>query len=134
MIEFPYRPIQGTRDTLYRPRAMVKLSGPSRSLMVDCLVDSGADVSVFSWQVGRALGWFDNMISREQSYTLDGLSGNVACYQRQVEVEIGTILLESTVMWALSDDVPNILGRQDVFDRFNIEFCQSDKKVIFRPS
>jgi hypothetical protein len=37
-------------------------------------------------------------------------------------------------MWALSDDVPNILGRQDVFDRFNIEFRQYDKKVIFRPN
>jgi hypothetical protein len=49
-------------------------------------------------------------------------------------MEIGDIRFLSTVMWALSDDLPNLLGREDVFDCFHIEFKQSERRTIFRPA
>ena len=48
-------------------------------------------------------------------------------------MEIGGVRFHSVVMWALSDDLPNLLGREDVFDRFNIEFRQHERKVLFHP-
>lgn len=33
---------------------------------------------------------------------------------------------------ALIEDVPYILGREDVFDKFDIEFKQKNKKIIFK--
>lgn len=48
-------------------------------------------------------------------------------------MEIGGIRFPSAVMWALSDDLPNLLGREDVFDRFHIEFRQGECRTIFKP-
>jgi len=53
MIEFPFEQVNTPRGILHRPRATVRLIGPSESLNVDCLVDSGADTTVLTWEVGQ---------------------------------------------------------------------------------
>jgi len=131
MIEFSFETIHTQRGTTLRPKAVVRLIGPSAFLHVDCLVDSGADTSVITWEVGQYLGL--TVEASENPYSLGGISGSLPCYLRSIEMEIGTIRFKGTVMWALSDDLPNILGREDVFDRFDIEFKQCDRSVFFRP-
>jgi hypothetical protein len=130
MIEFPFEEVHTPRGILLRPKAVVRLTGPSESLNVDFLVDSGADTTVITWEVGQYLGW--TVAPLENPYTLGGISGTLPCYLRRVEMEIGGVRFESVVMWALSDDLPNLLGREDVFDRFDIEFRQGERRVLFR--
>ena len=86
---------------------------------------------MMAWQVGHILGW--TVAPSETPYQMGGISGNLPCYLRRVDMEIGAIRFACPVMWALSDDVPNLLGREGVFDRFDIEFRQRNRKVIFRP-
>lgn len=131
MIEFPFEEIHTPRGILLRPKATVRLIGPSESLNLECLVDSGADTTVVTWEVGQYLGW--TVAPVENPHTLNGISGSLPCYLRKIEMEIGGIRFHSTVMWALSDDLPNLLGREDIFDRFNIEFRQPERKVLFYP-
>jgi len=131
MITFPYEEVYGHRGTFLRPKAVVVFHGATQSVSSECLIDSGADVTVVAWQFGQFLGWAPS--SSEKPFPLGGISGNLPCYLRQAEMQIGEIRFEATVMWALSDDVPNLLGREDVFDRFDIEFRQRERKTIFRP-
>ena len=132
MIEFPFEVVRTSRGMLARPKAVVRFFGPSRSLTVDCLIDSGADTTVVTWQVGQYLGW--TVAPSENPYPLGGISGSLPCYLRRAEMEIGDTRFPATVMWALSDDLPNLLGREDVFDHFDIEFRQRERRICFHPN
>ena len=44
MIEFPFEEVDIPRGVLLRPKATVRFIGPSESLHVECLIDSGEDV------------------------------------------------------------------------------------------
>jgi hypothetical protein len=35
------------------------------------------------------------------------------------------------VAWALEEDVPPLLGRSDLFDRFKVVFDQTERVIIF---
>jgi hypothetical protein len=131
MIEFPFETVRTERTLVLRPRAIVRLFGPAESLLVRCLVDSGADTTLITWETGQVLGFTPSL--DESPHSLGGISGSLPCYLRTLEMEIGGIQFPSTVMWALSDDLPNLLGREDVFDRFHIEFRQSERRTIFKP-
>jgi hypothetical protein len=131
MIEFPFETVRTERALILRPRAIVRLFGPVESLLVRFLIDSGADTTVITWETGQVLGFTPS--SDESPHSLGGISGSLPCYLRTLEMEIGGTRFPSTVMWALSDDRPNLLGREDVFDRFHIEFRQSERRTIFRP-
>jgi len=132
MIEFPFEVVRAPRGRLLRPKAVVRSFGPSRSLTVDFLIDSGADATVVTWQVGQYLGWA--VAPSENPYPLGGISGSLPCYRRRVDMDIGGIRFPGTVMWALSDDLPNLLGREDVFDHFDIEFRQRERRIRFHPN
>lgn len=131
MIEFPFEEVRTTRRVLSRPRAVARLIGPVESLLVRFLVDSGADTTVITWETGQFLGL--TPAPDESPHSLGGISGSLPCYLRTLEMEIGRIRFVCTVMWALSDDLPNLLGREEVFDLFHIEFRQSESRTIFRP-
>ena len=42
------------------------------------------------------------------------------------------MVLSARVGWSLREDVPFLLGRMGVFDRFSIEFREHEEKVVFR--
>ncbi len=46
-------------------------------------------------------------------------------------MKIGEIELESRVAWALIEEAPPLLGRLDIFDRFNIAFKKNEGKIVF---
>ena len=132
MNEFPFEEVETARGTVLRPRAVVRLIGPAESLLVRFLVDTGADTTLVTWQTGQYLGL---VVSPDESpYSLGGISGSLPCYLRNLEVELGDQRFLCPVMWALSDDLPNLLGREVVFDRFHIEFRQSERRIVFSAS
>lgn len=131
MIEFPSEEVRTERALILRPRAIVRLFGPAQSLLIRFLVDSGADTTLITWETGQVLGFTPS--PDESPYSLGGISGSLPCYLRTIEMEIGDTHFSSAVMWALSDDLPNLLGREDVFDRFHIEFRQSERRTLFKP-
>ena len=132
MIEYPFEEVLTQRGSVYRPKAAVRFYGPAETLLVDCIIDSGADTTVLTWQIGQYLGW--TISQSETPVQLGGISGLLPCYLRRIDTEVGTSRFSTNVMWAESDDLPNLLGREDVFDAFNIEFRQSDRVTRFMPA
>ena len=60
--------------------------------------------------------------------------GEVSYLLRRIDIVIDGHSVSATVAWCQDEDIGDmIVGRQDVFDAFHIEFRQSEKRIIFKP-
>ncbi len=133
LVEFPFRSFRHSRlGVLYRPHATIELQHTNRIIRGPFLVDSGADTSVIGYKVGLALG-----LQFETDEPLDRLGGaasGIPVVYRTVQMKIGSYQIESRIAWAIGYQVKSILGRLDVFDHFNINFRQNERRTIFEPT
>ena len=94
-------------------------------------IDSGADVTLLPYSFGLMLGLDKNIGDIKE---LKGVRGiGVPVIITRVHLKIGEIELESRVAWALIEEAPPLLGRLDIFDKFNITFKEKEEKIIFEP-
>jgi hypothetical protein len=128
--QFPYRRFKTQRGIIDRPYAVVEILGPKRRVVLPMLVDSGADVSSFPKSFGEAIGF--TLAAHEELDSLSGIGGRIPAVYRQIKMKIGHIIFSSRIAWMLVDGLPCILGREGPFDRFHIEFRQSEKVTCFR--
>ncbi len=97
------------------------------------LVDSGADVSVISKDFGELLGL--TMSDNEKIYSANGVGGGVLKYvERELFLKInGKSIIKAPVAWIQDDRYKEmIVGREVVFDAFDIEFKQAEETIIFK--
>jgi hypothetical protein len=129
---FPYKPEVGLGgEPIYRPVAEALLRGPGGKEMWQYLyVDSGADHTLVPYRVGRFLGF---SAADAEIHEIHGISGAVGVIYCTAELEIGGIRFPARVAWAQLEEVPLLLGRTDVFDRFEITFRQHQHVVEFKP-
>ncbi|HEY9702163.1 MAG TPA: aspartyl protease family protein [Allocoleopsis sp.] len=98
---------------------------------INILVDSGADMSVISKQLGQNLGYEKS--PEEIVIKGEGVGGSVDYILRNIEIEIDGHKFNAPVAWVQKDDFEEIiLGREIVFDLFDIEFKQADEIIIFK--
>ncbi len=129
-IEFTFVPFRHPLfGILHRPRAVLALSYEERSLFADFLIDSGADITLVPYHLGRDLGV--RLERGESNYTLGGIAAGLPVVYRKIEIRFGDYKIPCRVAWALSDRVPAVLGRLDVFDEFHVEFRQDERKTVF---
>ena len=113
--------------TIARPLANVTMkSVAGKKFDILALVDSGADVSLFSPSVARILGI---TIRRGEQRVLHGLGGKINAYVHRVDLQIGSVRLRARVAFP-EVEVPNILGRLDVLRDSSIHFID-EKEVCF---
>lgn len=118
-----------TLGEIVLPYASIVLYHADRSFAGEFLIDSGADITLIPRGVGELLG----LASRAGDVSDVGdIRGTLSVVYREVEMQIGTERLRARVAWALTEDVPLILGRLDVFDIFDVEFRQRERCTIFR--
>jgi hypothetical protein len=133
MIEFPFKQIRTSAlGVILRPIATVRLTGPKNSLTAEFLIDSGADITIIPREVGRFLGF--KVKEDERIINFGGIGGQIPCAERMVGMTIGEVKFNCRVAWAFTEDVPLLLGRVEVFDRFEINFRQKEGKTVFKLS
>ncbi len=122
MIEFDY-----VKD---EPVVNIKLENESNAIQVSFFIDSGADMTIIPLNFARELG-FDAWTEEEvmDAYGVGG--SNVPYFVRQVNITIGDKKWKIRVACSLRDDVPFLLGRKDIFDKFQVCFNDKEKKVRF---
>jgi len=86
------------------------------------LVDSGADISIFSRRIGDIMG-ID--VEKGEEKIFRGIVGELIAYVHKIPVFINDREVETRVAFALSE-VPNLLGRLDIFKNFEISFRKED--------
>lgn len=98
---------------------------------LDVLVDSGADLCVIPLALGEKLGL--TLTNLEVPLTAAGIGGNVSFVLRSLDYEIDNHLIKNVpTAWVLDEDCDDIiLGREVIFDAFDIEFKQADETIIF---
>jgi hypothetical protein len=110
-----------------RPIVRVTLrSRLGRLFDITALVDSGADVSMFSPSVGRIMGI---QPGRGKPRTFHGLGGTVDAYLHRVSLQIGDMRVKARVAFPTME-IPNILGRLDLLRNSSI-ILRDEKEVCF---
>lgn len=122
MIEFSY-----VKD---EPVVHVVLENDGNEVQVEFFVDSGADMTIIPLNFAKELG-FDAWDDNEIVNALGVGGGNVPYFVRQVRISIGDKKLNIRIACSLRDDVPFLLGRKDIYDKFQVCFNGKEKKVRF---
>ena len=93
-------------------------------------VDSGADITLLPKKVGEFLGF--KIKEGEEVKEIKGIGNSKDPYViRKVNMKIGKKEFEARIAWSLIEDVPMVLGRLDVFDKFDTLFKEREEKVVF---
>ncbi len=105
---------------------------PTQLITGSFLVDSGADISVISKDFGEKLGL--NVSENETIFNANGVGGGILSYvERDLYIKINNTTIKIPVAWVQDDRYPEmIIGREIVFDAFDIEFKQADEEIIFK--
>ncbi|MBI3320046.1 MAG: hypothetical protein HYZ89_05620 [Candidatus Omnitrophica bacterium] len=116
---------------IYRPVAKVVFHGLEGRAVTQLLyVDSGADHTVLPYRLGKYLRL--NQMGGEVR-EIHGISGAVGVIYVRLEIELAGARFTAPIAWAQLEEIPPLLGRTDVFDRFEITFKQASKVVLFQP-
>jgi len=131
-VEFPFiRQKANVVDFVLRPFAEVTLRYGENEIVEWFLIDSGADVSLISRGLGELLGF--KIREGEEVKQLGGLGETKVPYLlRTLKIKIGEKEFDARVAWSLIEDVPLILGRLDIFDKFDVSFKEKEGKVVFK--
>jgi hypothetical protein len=128
LVPIHFRPLH---MEVWEPNVMVSISVKERTKQFEMLVDSGADITTVTLEVGEELGF-----ERFESEVVDlatGVNGTVEYVLRNVQMSLEGHTFIAPVAWLLEpkcDDL--LLGREVVFDLFDIEFKQKDETIIFK--
>ena len=94
-------------------------------------IDSGADISVIQRSFGELLGL--NIDSGKYAEFEGAGGGKLETYIHAIEMKIGDDVFKAQIAFCKDKKslTPNLLGRQTIFDIFEIHFKNIDKKTCF---
>lgn len=100
-------------------------------LQKDMLIDSGADISVVNYKFGEILGFKKD--THDISFTAEGFGSSVDFFIKEAIIEINGYRFTNRFAWLQDPELNDmIIGREIVFDLFDIEFKQADEEIIFK--
>jgi predicted aspartyl protease len=101
---------------------------------IDMIVDTGADITFMPKKMGERLG----LVRSEDDLVFEARSvgSTILFVYRQMRVSINDIALTIKIIWGQDEqgEEEALLGRLDVFDRFDVLFSQKKRKVVFLPN
>jgi Aspartyl protease len=103
----------------------------SKQREVLMVVDSGAEVSLISKTLGEELGF--SVAYGEKIEIGQGVGGEIEYINRIIDISIAGHTFKAPVAWILSEvgDTPLLLGREVVFDLFDIKFVKAEERIEF---
>jgi hypothetical protein len=116
----------------WEPEYLVTLGNGAITHDALMLVDSGAELSLMSLRIGNLLGF--QLADGEILSDGTGIGGEIQYVTRAVDLTIDGHSFKAPVAWLQTEiiDAPLLLGREVVFDLFNIEFIQAEERIEFK--
>ncbi len=122
---FPYKSI--IPGYPLQPVIEVEIKG---SRIVDCLIDSGASISLFPASIGNDLG-VNYKIPPDPKDTAECAHGDpIQCWRGLATIKIKDEEFTIPVLFTKSDRHEALLGRDRFFDKFRVTFDEASKEVI----
>lgn len=131
MIIFKYKlePSRAKDHFILRPVADIYIQSKSgKWIKFHPYIDSGADVTLIPLSLGKLIGL---TIDEKKIEQIGGIRGSVPVIYFKQDLKIGGIQIPTQIAWALIEEVPPLLGRTDIFDKFNVQFRQKEGLIIF---
>lgn len=134
MIKFHYRKESSIiSGTILRPIAEVTLEYEGQTVEIVMYIDSGADITMISLEIGKALGLKQN--PDDEILEIKGVSGSGVPYiLKNADIILNGKKFRIRLAWALIEEVPLLLGRLDIFPKFKITFDEKQELITFRSS
>lgn len=128
-MEFPY---QKEKSKLFGEilRPLIKFEVKTKIGLVTAMgyLDSGADITLLPLSFARVLGI---KIEEEEIKEIRGIGDSaLSVIIKEVELKIGDVELKVHVGIALVEEVPYLIGRKDIFNKFRIIFEEYNKRII----
>ena len=122
-------------SALLRPSIRIKFDEASKQSFL-CLLDSGADISIFPLSIGKRLG-IDFSECDPLERPPEQMIGKIKskCYKKAVSIygSWGKESISLEILWIDSEKVYQVLGRKGFFNKFKeVVFCEEKKKIILR--
>lgn len=130
-MQFTYKAVSRINGSSARkPLIPITMIGPAMSIDTLALVDSGADISVISREVGEVLGM-------DMSGGIDwsmGVGGKVRTVEGRLRMRVSKgheRYSDDLPIKAIMDEysLPPLLGRKGFFEHFEITFNEMEKKI-----
>jgi hypothetical protein len=119
------------KSHFWEPLYLVTLQSKVKTLSLEMLVDSGADFSAVDYHTGIELGF--KLTDNERILTAEGVNGAVQYVERVVVFNIDEHVFDAPLGWILDQKCSDtLLGREVVFDLFDVEFKQADEQILFK--
>lgn len=130
-MKFPYKRYSGA---ILRPVIPIFMRHGVRKLQYEALVDSGADVSLFDWEIGDDLGI---NIRKGMPYQVLGVGGGIITYYfHAVSLVIGGISYKTRVGFTgnpTGQVTPyGIVGQKGLFDKFIVGFDLLKREIMLK--
>lgn len=111
-----------------RPMLQVTLFSTTKRKQHICLVDSGADESLFHSSIGRNL---EIDIESGRFKRFDGIAGSLEAYMHSIEIQIQDFpeRVKIEVGFTDSEGVDAILGQAGFFENYRVCFDRSRGKI-----
>ena len=130
MIRYNFRKEKSSLGEILRPIADVVLESKGFKIEVPMYIDSGADISMIPLNLGKSLGF-----KQEKSDIIREIKGVSGAGIPYIVKKVGLILngerLMIRIAWALVEQVPILMGRTDIFNKFRIVFNERKKYIDF---
>jgi hypothetical protein len=119
------------KKNTWRPFQDIMLKSGNFICELSMLVDSGADFSVIDYITGKGLG-FEKGVGEISEFG-EGVGSRVEYVMRELEMTIENHTFKAKVAWLLDENINEaLLGRENVFDLFDVEFKQAEETIIFK--
>lgn len=129
-VQFSYTSvINAFGEAVLKPHLPMKLSRQGHSVTAIGLVDTGSEVNVLPYSLGRQLGliWKPSAMEIRLGGKLAGLLAQASAAEAVIE---GLPATHLAFAWSQSDEVPLILGQANFFMEFDVCFYRS--KEMFK--
>jgi hypothetical protein len=130
MIRYRFKEEKGSMGLISRPVADVVLERREFRVEIPMYIDSGADISMIPYRFGKALGFKQE--KKENIQEVKGISGAGIPYSiKEITLILNGHKLKVRIAWALVEEVPMLMGRMDIFDKFRIIFNEKKGWIDF---
>ena len=131
VLTFPYQYKQIEFGKVFNPYIPIPVKARWGWQNLWFLVDSGADTTMLTLSLANQLGLNINKNKRSQLFGIGERS--VTAFSGIIELKFNNYVIKTRCYFIDTEDSTLLLGRLDIFDKFNVYFDSTKQKVSFNP-
>jgi len=128
---FPYRrEYSDLTGEIYRPVATIYLQAKNKKWRGFTLyADAGADITLLPKSACKGLGYSPK--AGKPGYVGGITRGKIKVYVHELNAKLCEETFKAKIAFAQTENIPPLLGREDIFDHFKVCYSNKQKETIF---